>query len=102
MKMFFVMYENYDECNLATDESFNDVKVAEAHAANVHPMYKAFVVSTDKKDYVENGKCFVLFTTYDGKIENVRRKEFNSWELAENHANGVNKEHKAFAVGQIN
>lgn len=100
--MFFVMFQNYDEFNLATSESFNDVKVANNYAANVHPMSKAFVVSNDKKDYIENGKCFVLFTTLDGKIENVRRKEFDSWEQAENHANGVNKEHKAFAVCQIN
>ena len=38
-----------------------------------------------------DGKCFVLYTNSDGKIDNISRQEFDSWELAENYANGKGK-----------
>lgn len=105
MKMFFVMYRYNDEANLATSKSFTNVEDANKYANGVHPMNNPFVVSTDKKDHVFDGKCFVLYTNSDGKIDNISRQEFDSWELAENYANGINKEketYKAMAVGSIN
>lgn len=99
--MFFIMFKNRDEFQVATSESFASLEKAKVRMEVILPESQAFIVSNDKNESIsDESKFFVLFE-YEDNLESVLRKDFDSWEDAEKYAQGVNKNLNAFAVAKV-